>query len=77
MDHSFPLVVAVPLLTAAGLLAFRPLLQGRRDARGLVAVAASVSVAVMLAFLTVEPVAAERVLAPSTGSPASVRRVAS
>jgi len=54
MDHLFPLSVAVPLLAAAALLAFRPLLRGRRDTRGVVAVAASVSVAVMLGFLTVQ-----------------------
>jgi multicomponent Na+:H+ antiporter subunit D len=53
MDHLFPLAVVVPLLTAAGLLAFRPLLKGR-DARGWIAVGASLSVAVMLAFLTVQ-----------------------
>ena len=52
MDQLFPLVVAVPLLTAAALLAARPLLERQRLVRDLVAVAASVSVAVMLAFLT-------------------------
>jgi multicomponent Na+:H+ antiporter subunit D len=52
MDHLFPLSVAVPLLTAAALLAFRPLLRGRRNARGVAAVAASLSVAVMLLFLS-------------------------
>jgi multicomponent Na+:H+ antiporter subunit D len=51
MNQLFPLSVAVPLLTAAALLAFRPLLRDRRNARGLVAVAASASVAVMLGFL--------------------------
>ncbi|HET6195428.1 MAG TPA: complex I subunit 5 family protein, partial [Acetobacteraceae bacterium] len=52
MDNLFPLSVAVPLLTAAALLAFRPLLRDKRNIRGVVAVAASVSVAVMLGFLT-------------------------
>ncbi|HEX9040882.1 MAG TPA: complex I subunit 5 family protein [Trebonia sp.] len=51
MNQFFALSVAVPLLTAAALLAFRPLLRDRRNARGLVAVAASASVAVMLGFL--------------------------
>jgi multicomponent Na+:H+ antiporter subunit D len=51
MNQFFPLPVAVPLLTAAAMLAFRPLLRDRRNARGLVAVAASASVAVMLGFL--------------------------
>jgi multicomponent Na+:H+ antiporter subunit D len=51
MNQLFALSVAVPLLTAAALLAARPLLQGKRLARGLVAVAASLSVAVMLFFL--------------------------
>jgi len=52
MSQLFPLSVAVPLLVAAGLLAFRPLLRGKRQVRGLVAVAASVSAAVMLLVLT-------------------------
>ena len=52
MDPLYPLVVAVPLLIAAALLAARPLLERHRRARDLVAVAASVSVAVMLAVLT-------------------------
>jgi multicomponent Na+:H+ antiporter subunit D len=52
MDQLFALSVAVPLLTAAALLAARPLLQGRRQLRGLVAVAAAVAVAVMLLLLT-------------------------
>src|SRR6185437_13963252 len=52
MSQLFPLSVAVPLLVAAGLLAFRSLLEGKRQVRGLVAVAAPVSVAVMLLVLT-------------------------
>ena len=51
MNQLFALSVAVPLLTAAALLAFRPLLRERRNTRSLVAVAASASVAVMLGFL--------------------------
>jgi multicomponent Na+:H+ antiporter subunit D len=53
MNPLFPLSVAVPLLTAAALLACRPLLRNRRQVRGLVAVAASASVAVMLGALVV------------------------
>jgi multicomponent Na+:H+ antiporter subunit D len=53
MNQFFPLVVAVPLMVAAGLLALRPFLQDKRNVRGLVAVAASVSVAVMLLFLVI------------------------
>ena len=53
MNPLFPLSVAVPLLTAAALLAFRPLLRDRRNVRGLVAVAASASVAVMLGALLI------------------------
>jgi multicomponent Na+:H+ antiporter subunit D len=52
MNQLFPLTVVIPLLTAAGLLAFRPLLRGRRAVRGLVAVAAAAAVAVMLLVLT-------------------------
>ncbi|MGH3265565.1 MAG: complex I subunit 5 family protein, partial [Trebonia sp.] len=52
MNQLFPLSVVVPLLTAAALLALRALLEDKRQVRGLVAVAASASVAVMLAFLT-------------------------
>jgi multicomponent Na+:H+ antiporter subunit D len=52
MDQLYPLVVAVPLLAAAAMLAARPLLEKQRLARDLVAVAASLSVVVMLAFLT-------------------------
>jgi multicomponent Na+:H+ antiporter subunit D len=51
MDPLFVLPVAVPLLTAAALLAARPLLKNSRLARDLIAVAATVSVAVMLLFL--------------------------
>ena len=51
MNQLAPLSVVVPLLTAAGLLALRPLLKERRNVRGLVAVAASASVAVMLLVL--------------------------
>jgi multicomponent Na+:H+ antiporter subunit D len=53
MDQLFPLVVTVPLLTAAFLMAARPLLQHRRLARDLVAVGATLAVAVMLAVLAV------------------------
>ena len=52
MNQLFPLVIAVPLMVAAALLALRPFLTDRRNVRGLVAVAASVSVAVMLLVLT-------------------------
>src|SRR6185437_17113459 len=52
MNQIFPLVVAVPLMVAAALLAFRPVLKDKRNVRGLVAVAASVSVAAMLLVLT-------------------------
>jgi multicomponent Na+:H+ antiporter subunit D len=51
MNQAFPLVVAVPLLTAAALLAVRPLLAGHRRVLDLIAVAAAASVAVMLGFL--------------------------
>jgi multicomponent Na+:H+ antiporter subunit D len=54
MNQLFPLSVVVPLLTAAGLLALRPLLKERRQVRGLVAVAASASVAVMLLVLLLQ-----------------------
>src|ERR1700729_2833629 len=53
MNPLFPLTVAVPLLTAAALLACRPLLRDRRQVRGLVAVAATASVAVMLGALVI------------------------
>jgi multicomponent Na+:H+ antiporter subunit D len=52
MDPLFALSVVVPLLAAAALLACRPLLEGRRQVRDLVAVAVAVSVAVMLGVLT-------------------------
>jgi multicomponent Na+:H+ antiporter subunit D len=52
MNQLFPLVIAVPLMVAAALLALRPFLKDKRQVRGLVAVAASVSVAVMLLVLT-------------------------
>jgi multicomponent Na+:H+ antiporter subunit D len=52
MNQLFPLVIAVPLMVAAALLALRPFLKDKRNARGLVAVAASVSVAAMLLVLT-------------------------
>jgi multicomponent Na+:H+ antiporter subunit D len=52
MNQLSPLSVAVPLLTAAALLAFRAPLKERRNVRNLVAVAASASVAVMLLILT-------------------------
>jgi multicomponent Na+:H+ antiporter subunit D len=53
MDQLFALSVVIPLLTAAGLLAFRTLLANRRLVRDLIAVAASVSVAVMLLLLVI------------------------
>ena len=53
MNQLFALVVTVPLLVAAALLAARPVLQDREQARNWVAVAASASVAVMLAVLAV------------------------
>src|ERR1700761_3501069 len=53
MNQLFPLVVAVPLMVAAALRALRPFLKDKRNVRGLVAVAASVSVAVMLLFLVI------------------------
>jgi multicomponent Na+:H+ antiporter subunit D len=53
MNQLFPLVIAVPLMVAAALLALRPFLKDKRNVRGLVAVAASVSVAVMLLFLVI------------------------
>ena len=52
MNQLFPLSVAVPLMTAAALLAFRSLLRGRQ-VRGVIAVAASASVAAMLLALTI------------------------
>jgi multicomponent Na+:H+ antiporter subunit D len=53
MDQLFPLVIAVPLMVAAALLALRPFLKDKRNVRSVVAVAASVSVAVMLIFLVI------------------------
>jgi multicomponent Na+:H+ antiporter subunit D len=53
MDQLFPLVIAVPLVTAAALLAAGPLLERQRLVRDLIAVAAAVSVAVMLLFIVV------------------------
>jgi multicomponent Na+:H+ antiporter subunit D len=54
MNQLFPLSVVVPLLTAAALLAFRGLLKEKRNVRGLIAVAASVAVTVMLLVLTLQ-----------------------
>jgi multicomponent Na+:H+ antiporter subunit D len=51
MNQLYALSVAVPLVTAAGLLALRPVLKDRRLVRDLVAVAAAVAVAVMLLIL--------------------------
>src|SRR5579862_5716887 len=53
MDQLYALVVTVPLLSAAVLLATRPLFAGHRRVPDLVAVAVSASVAVMLGFLVV------------------------
>jgi multicomponent Na+:H+ antiporter subunit D len=61
MDQLFPLVIAVPLLTAAAMLAARPLLEKQRLARDLVAVAASLSVVVMLAVLAYRTVGGDAV----------------
>jgi hypothetical protein len=52
MNQLFPLAITVPLMVAAALLALRPFLKDKRNVRGLVAVAASVSVAAMLLVLT-------------------------
>jgi multicomponent Na+:H+ antiporter subunit D len=51
MNQLFALVVTIPLLVAAALLAARPVLQDKEQVRDWVAVAASASVAVMLAVL--------------------------
>ena len=51
MDQLFALVVTVPLLVAAALLAGRPFLQHRELVRNVVAVSVSAAVAVMLLFL--------------------------
>jgi multicomponent Na+:H+ antiporter subunit D len=61
MDQLYPLVIAVPLLTAAAMLAARPLLEKQRLVRDLVAVAASLTVVVMLAFLTYRTVRGDTV----------------
>ena len=53
MDQLFALSVTVPLVVAAALLAFRPLLHGNRAVRGVVAVATSLAVAVMLGVLVI------------------------
>ena len=68
MDQLFALVVAVPLLMAAALLAARPLLRHKERVRDLIAVAASVTVAVMLLVL---------VLRTSAGSGLLVRGLSS
>jgi multicomponent Na+:H+ antiporter subunit D len=51
MNQLFALVVTVPLLVAAALLAASPVLRDREQVRNLVAVAAAVAVAVMLGVL--------------------------
>jgi multicomponent Na+:H+ antiporter subunit D len=61
MDQFYPLVIAVPLLTAAAMLAARPLLERQRLIRDLVAVAASLSVVVMLAFLAYRTIGGDTV----------------
>jgi multicomponent Na+:H+ antiporter subunit D len=61
MDQLFPLVIAVPLLTAAAMLAARPLLEKQRLVRDLVAVAASLSVVVMLALLAYRTIGGDAV----------------
>jgi multicomponent Na+:H+ antiporter subunit D len=61
MNQLMPLMVAVPLLTAAALLALRPLLAELRWVMDLVAVAAAAAVAVMLAFLLRQTAAGEAV----------------
>jgi multicomponent Na+:H+ antiporter subunit D len=53
MNQLFPLAVTVPLLTAAALLALRPLLKNKRLVRDLIALGAAVAVAVMLLFLVI------------------------
>ncbi len=54
MNQLPALSLAVPLLTAAALVAFHGPLKEKRNVRGLLAVAASVSVAVMLLVLTLQ-----------------------
>jgi len=61
MDQLYPLVIAVPLLTAAAMLAARPLLEKHRLVRDLVAVAAALSVVVMLVFLTYRTIGGDSV----------------
>jgi len=61
MDQLCPLVIAVPLLTAAAMLAARPLLEKQRLVRDLVAVAAALSVVVMLVFLTYRTIGGDAV----------------
>jgi multicomponent Na+:H+ antiporter subunit D len=51
MDQLFALVVTIPLLVAAALLAGRPVLQDKEQIRDWLAVAAAASVAVMLGVL--------------------------
>jgi multicomponent Na+:H+ antiporter subunit D len=51
MNPLYALTVTVPLVTAAALLAFRPVLKDKRKVRDLVAVSAAVAVAVMLLIL--------------------------
>jgi formate hydrogenlyase subunit 3/multisubunit Na+/H+ antiporter MnhD subunit len=51
MDQIFALVATIPLLVAAALLAAQPVLKDKEQVRDWVAVAASASVAVMLAVL--------------------------
>jgi multicomponent Na+:H+ antiporter subunit D len=57
MNQFFALAVTVPLLAAAALLAARPLLKGKPQVRGLIAVAAAASVAVMLLLLALRTTA--------------------
>ena len=61
MDQLYSLVIAVPLLTAAAMLAARPLLEKQRLVRDLVAVAASLVVVVMLGLLTYRTVGGDTV----------------
>jgi hypothetical protein len=51
MNQLFALVVTIPLLVAAALLAARPVLRDKEQVRDWVAVVTSASVAVMLAVL--------------------------
>jgi multicomponent Na+:H+ antiporter subunit D len=61
MDQLYSLVIAVPLLTAAAMLAARPLLEKQRLVRDLIAVAASLAVVVMLALLTYRTIGGDTV----------------